>query len=283
MIDDAIAASDSKGLTRYASVQSQYNILDMPTEGPGVLDAIKRHNLMLLPYFPLACGLLTGKYKRNAEMPADARLTKTQRLADRYLTETNWARTEKLADFCEAQGKTLVELAVSWLLSRPIVSSVIAGATKPEQIEANVKAADWALTAEDLIMAFIADSPAACTMSYGSDAAEAIEVEVDGQRVALPIGGIRRAHLAPDVCTPRGGRTGDEQRDPDGGRRGLQREGRRQGDHLRGARSCARVRHAQEVRRGNRRARRHQPQDGRLPLSQSTIHAETARSTTPRH
>ncbi len=83
-------------------------------------------------------------------MPADARLTKTQRLADRYLTEQNWARTEKLADFCEARGHTMVELAFSWLLSRPIVASVIAGATKPEQIEANVKSADWTLSPEEL-------------------------------------------------------------------------------------------------------------------------------------
>lgn len=137
------------GAQGFVSAQDEYSLLVRGAEKE-LIPAASAYGLGLLPYFPLACGLLTGKYKRNAEMPADARLTKTQRLADRYLTETNWARTEKLADFCEAQGKTLVELAFSWLLARPIVSSVIAGATKPEQIEANVKAADWALTAEDL-------------------------------------------------------------------------------------------------------------------------------------
>ena len=137
------------GAQGFVSAQDEYSLLVRDAEKE-LIPAATAYGLGLLPYFPLACGLLTGKYKRNAEMPADARLTKTQRLADRYLTETNWARTEKLADFCEAQGKTLVELAFSWLLARPIVSSVIAGATKPEQIEANVKAADWALTAEDL-------------------------------------------------------------------------------------------------------------------------------------
>jgi aryl-alcohol dehydrogenase-like predicted oxidoreductase len=137
------------GTESFVSAQDEYSLLVRGAEKE-LIPAAAAYGLGLLPYFPLACGLLTGKYKRNGIMPADARLTNTQRLADRYLTETNWARTEKLADFCEAQGKTLVELAFSWLLSRPIVSSVIAGATKPEQIEANVKAADWELTAEDL-------------------------------------------------------------------------------------------------------------------------------------
>jgi aryl-alcohol dehydrogenase-like predicted oxidoreductase len=137
------------GAQGFVSAQDEYSLLVRDAEKE-LIPAASAYGLGLLPYFPLACGLLTGKYKRNGVMPADARLTKTQRLADRYLTETNWQRTEKLADFCDAQGKTLVELAFSWLLSRPIVSSVIAGATKPEQIEANVKAADWALTAEDL-------------------------------------------------------------------------------------------------------------------------------------
>ena len=137
------------GTESFVSAQDEYSLLVRGAEKE-LIPAAAAYGLGLLPYFPLACGLLTGKYKRNGIMPADARLTNTQRLADRYHTETNWARTEKLADFCEAQGKTLVELAVSWLLSRPIVSSVIAGATKPEQIEANVKAADWELTAEDL-------------------------------------------------------------------------------------------------------------------------------------
>ena len=83
-------------------------------------------------------------------MPEGARLTNTQRLADRYLTETNWPQVEKLADFCAARGHTMVELAFSWLLSRGPVASVIAGATKAEQVVQNAVAGNWKLTAEDL-------------------------------------------------------------------------------------------------------------------------------------
>ena len=137
------------GLEGFASAQDEYSLLVRDAEKE-LIPAAADYGLGLLPYFPLACGLLTGKYRRNAEMPADARLTKTQRLADRYLTEENWAKTEKLADFCGQRGRSMVELAFSWLLARPIVSSVIAGATKPEQIEANVKAADWALSPEEM-------------------------------------------------------------------------------------------------------------------------------------
>jgi aryl-alcohol dehydrogenase-like predicted oxidoreductase len=104
----------------------------------------------LLPFFPLACGLLTGKYRRNAPMPAEARLTKTQRLADRYLTETNWTKTEQLIAFAEARGRTMLELAFSWLLARQPVASVIAGATRPEQLQQNVTAGEWHLSDDDL-------------------------------------------------------------------------------------------------------------------------------------
>jgi aryl-alcohol dehydrogenase-like predicted oxidoreductase len=83
-------------------------------------------------------------------LPAGARLATTPRLAERYLTESNWAVVERLADFCEARGRSLLELALSWLLHRPAVSSVIAGATTPAQVEANVRAANWALSREDM-------------------------------------------------------------------------------------------------------------------------------------
>ena len=115
-----------------------------------LMPAMRKYGLGLLPYFPLASGLLTGKYNRNAPMPADARLTKTQRLADRYLTEQNWAIAEKLGDFAQARGHSALELAFSWLLSHPPVASVIAGATSPEQVRANVAAAGWRLSPADL-------------------------------------------------------------------------------------------------------------------------------------
>ena len=135
-------------LSGFVSCQDELSLLVRGAEAE-LMPAMRGHGLGLLPYFPLASGLLTGKYQRNQPMPADARLTKTQRLADRYLTEANWAAAERLGDFAEARGHTLLELAFSWLLSRPPVSSVIAGATLPEQVRANVAAAGWILTAEE--------------------------------------------------------------------------------------------------------------------------------------
>lgn len=137
------------GATPFVSAQDEYSLVVRDAEKE-LIPTLQHYGLGLLPYFPLASGLLTGKYKRNAPMPEGARLTNTQRLANRYLTDGNWDKAEKLGDYAAAQGRTMVELAFSWLASQPVVSSVIAGATRPEQIAANVKAADWALTADDI-------------------------------------------------------------------------------------------------------------------------------------
>jgi len=83
-------------------------------------------------------------------MPEGARLTYMQRFADRYLTDANWQIVERLDDFCAKRGRSLLELAFSWLAARPRVCSVIAGATRPEQVEQNVKATDWVLTPDDM-------------------------------------------------------------------------------------------------------------------------------------
>ena len=103
-----------------------------------------------LPYFPLASGMLTGKHKRGQPAAKGTRLGDKQGLADRFLHEANHAKVEHLERFAKQRGHSLLELAFSWLLSRPAVASVIAGATKPEQIEANAKAAGWVLSAEEL-------------------------------------------------------------------------------------------------------------------------------------
>ena len=137
------------GATPFVSAQDEYSLVVRDAERE-LIPTLQHYGLGLLPYFPLASGLLTGKYKRNAPMPEGARLTNTQRLANRYLTDGNWEKAEKLGDYAAAQDRTMVELAFSWLVSQPVVSSVIAGATRPEQIAANVKAADWALTADDV-------------------------------------------------------------------------------------------------------------------------------------
>jgi aryl-alcohol dehydrogenase-like predicted oxidoreductase len=137
-------------LNSFISCQDEYSLLVRNVVEPQLAACMQHYRLGLLPFFPLASGLLTGKYRRNTAMPQGARLTYTQRLADRYVTDANWPIVEKLESFAGERGHTLLDLAFSWLLSRPYVSSVIAGATKPEQIEANIKAAAWQLTPEDV-------------------------------------------------------------------------------------------------------------------------------------
>ncbi len=148
-VADAMWTADTRRLTPFISCQDELSLLVRDAEKE-LLPAAERFGLGLLPYFPLASGLLTGKYQRNATMPEGARLTSTQRLADRYLTDVNWPRVEKLADFCAARGHTMVELAFSWLLARSPVASVIAGATRPEQVAQNTEAGAWKLTVEEL-------------------------------------------------------------------------------------------------------------------------------------
>ena len=146
---EALWTAKHVGLDRFVCCQDEYSLVVRDPERE-LIPMMERRGLGLLPYFPLASGLLTGKYKRNASMPAGARLTETKRLADRYLTEANWRIVERLEDFCARRGRTLLELAFSWLAARPTVASVIAGATQPEQVEANVRAVEWSLTPEDL-------------------------------------------------------------------------------------------------------------------------------------
>ena len=111
--------------------------------------AAQKYGLGILPFFPLASGALTGKYRRSQKKPA-GRLAAQSPLSARFLSDANLDIVDKLTQFSESRGHTILELAFSWLLARPQVSSVIAGATKPEQIEANAKAADWVLTADEI-------------------------------------------------------------------------------------------------------------------------------------
>jgi aryl-alcohol dehydrogenase-like predicted oxidoreductase len=102
-----------------------------------------------VPYFPLASGLLTGKYRAGQPLPQSGRLTEPGRYGD-LLSERNLQLVERLVAFAEGRGHTILELAVSWLLARPAVASVIAGATKPEQVRTNAAAAAWRLTGAEL-------------------------------------------------------------------------------------------------------------------------------------
>jgi aryl-alcohol dehydrogenase-like predicted oxidoreductase len=141
--------SRTLGLEAFVSCQDEYSLLVRDIERE-LVPAAQAYGLGVIPYFPLASGLLTGKYKHDAPLPEGTRLANTQRLASRYMTERNWRKVERLNQFCEARNRSLLELAFSWLLARPQVASVIAGATRPEQVEQNVAAAGWVLSQDDL-------------------------------------------------------------------------------------------------------------------------------------
>jgi aryl-alcohol dehydrogenase-like predicted oxidoreductase len=148
-VADAQWTARSLGLNAFISCQDEYSLLAREIEKE-LLPAITAHGLGLLPYFPLASGMLTGKYRRGQEPPAGTRLAEWTRLMQPFATEENFDRVERLDAFSREHGHTLLELAFSWLLARPQVASVIAGATRPEQVEQNVQAAGWTLTSEDL-------------------------------------------------------------------------------------------------------------------------------------
>ena len=133
-------------LNSFISAQDEYSLLrrDLDAEALGVYE---RYGLGLLPFFPLASGLLTGKHKRGAAAPGTRLQTQT---FSGFMNDRNFDIVEKLEAFVRARGHTMTELAFSWLAARPAIGSIIAGATKPEQIEANVKAVDWKLTAEEM-------------------------------------------------------------------------------------------------------------------------------------
>jgi aryl-alcohol dehydrogenase-like predicted oxidoreductase len=137
------------GYAPLTTCETEYSLL-VRTPERELIPAMQKHGVSLLPYYPLASGFLTGKYQRNTPKPEGARLTQGKRYEAMFMTDANWTRLEALQAFCQARDHTLLELAFSWLAAQPVVATVIAGATKVEQLEANVKAADWAVTDEDL-------------------------------------------------------------------------------------------------------------------------------------
>ena len=148
-IAEAELTARAMNVSRFVSCQDEYSLVVRGIE-KDLLPAAKEYELGLLPFFPLASGLLTGKYKRGSAAPDDTRFGKVPALKDRYVTPRNEEIVEKLQGFAAKRGHSMLELAFSWLASQPQVSSVIAGATRVEQIEQNVKAIDWALTGEEL-------------------------------------------------------------------------------------------------------------------------------------
>jgi aryl-alcohol dehydrogenase-like predicted oxidoreductase len=146
---EAQATARQHGLAAFVSCQDEYSLLVREVERE-LIPAAKALGLGILPYFPLASGLLTGKYKRGAALPPGSRLAKNPRHAQEFINERNWRIVGELETFAARRGHTMLELAFGWLLREGAVASVIAGATTPEQVEQNVCAAGWTLSAEDV-------------------------------------------------------------------------------------------------------------------------------------
>jgi len=144
---DEAARATTPGAASFISVQNEYSLLHREPEN-SVLPACERLGLAFLPYFPLASGLLTGKFDPEKGAPKDSRLSLSW--TSRFTSEKNVRIAEALKAFAAARKHTLLELAFSWLASRPQVASVIAGATSPEQVRANASAVNWTQTREDL-------------------------------------------------------------------------------------------------------------------------------------
>jgi aryl-alcohol dehydrogenase-like predicted oxidoreductase len=146
-INTAADVAAAKQLPRFTGTQILWSLLERGVED-AVVPAAAANDLGVIPFFPLASGLLTGKYRRGEGFPEGTRLASIPHFA-RNATDAAFDKLEAYEAFAHAAGHTMVELAIAWLLAQPSVTSVIAGATKPEQIAANVAAASWTLSADE--------------------------------------------------------------------------------------------------------------------------------------
>jgi aryl-alcohol dehydrogenase-like predicted oxidoreductase len=148
--DEAEAVAVRTGTARFVCAQDHWSLLSRRIEDD-VLQAVERHGLALLPFFPLESGLLTGKYTSGGEQDPGWRLNAApEERRSHFIDEERLATTAALETFARDAGHTLLELAISWLACQTPVASVIAGATRPEQVRANSAAAGWRLTREEL-------------------------------------------------------------------------------------------------------------------------------------
>jgi aryl-alcohol dehydrogenase-like predicted oxidoreductase len=136
-----------RGYAPFVSIQNHYHMLERDQERE-MVPYCNAHHVGILPYFPLAGGFLTGKYKRGEAAPAGSRGEQSP-YVQRYMTDANYTKVEKLAAWAQERGHTMAELAHVWLLAQPQVSSVISGATKLEQVQANAASAEWMLSPDD--------------------------------------------------------------------------------------------------------------------------------------
>jgi aryl-alcohol dehydrogenase-like predicted oxidoreductase len=144
-IEEFDRAARENGLTAFRAVQNEYSWLNRSIEND-VMPVCERLGLAVVPYFPLARGLLTGKYRRGEAAPPGSRLADRDSVA----SDEQFAVTEKLAAFADARGIAMTDLAIGGLAAQPCIASVIAGATTPEQVRSNARAGDWKPSADDL-------------------------------------------------------------------------------------------------------------------------------------
>ncbi|MFU8816428.1 MAG: aldo/keto reductase [Pseudomonadales bacterium] len=147
---DADWVARTTGRTAFVTAQNHYSLLERAVRHE-VLPACERFGLGMLPYFPLASGMLTGKYRRGSTPPQGSRLARMEALAQRALRSANFDKVEALEAFAAERGHSLLQLAFCWLLSQEVIASVIAGATSAAQVESNARASQgWRLDAEEL-------------------------------------------------------------------------------------------------------------------------------------
>jgi aryl-alcohol dehydrogenase-like predicted oxidoreductase len=145
-LEEAEDVAKELGVPRFVNAQNDFSLLNRSVEDD-VLPVCRRLDVLLMPYFPLASGMLTGKYRRGQEHPEGSRLAAWGPMADQFANDEKFDVVERLTAYAEAHGHTLTELALSWLAGTPAVGSVIAGATSPEQVRANAAATTaWTLT-----------------------------------------------------------------------------------------------------------------------------------------
>jgi aryl-alcohol dehydrogenase-like predicted oxidoreductase len=144
-VEEVDALAREHGWVRPVSAQNRYSLLHRDPE-EDLLPTCERLGIGVLPYFPLASGLLTGKYRRGEPRPEGTRLA----TRDEVFTDETFDRLEELEAFAQERGVTLLNVAIGGLLAQPAIASVIAGATKPEQVRANAAAGDWEPTPDDL-------------------------------------------------------------------------------------------------------------------------------------
>ena len=146
---EAMWVSRTQHYVPFISVQPQYNLMDRRIESD-LMVFCQRYGLGILPYFPLAGGFLTGKYRRGEPIPEGTRGAMNPGMIARWSSDRNYGILEKLQRFCADHGRTTADLAIAWLLAKPMVSCVIAGTTRPAQVEANVKSGEWRLSPEEV-------------------------------------------------------------------------------------------------------------------------------------